>query len=84
MKVYVLHHSHILEEDDIEDVKLIGVYSTEEAARAAVVRLDAMPGFSETPKLLTEDDEPREGFEITPYDLDEDGWTEGFVTLRDD
>ena len=84
MKVYVLHHTHILDDEDNEDVKLIGVYSTEDAARTAVARLVAMPGFSDSPKLLTEDDEPREGFEITPYDLDQDGWTEGFVTLRDD
>lgn len=48
MEVFVVHHVHELEEDR-EDVKLIGVYSTEETANAAVKRLSTQPGFRDTP-----------------------------------
>jgi hypothetical protein len=82
VKVYLLHHVHVL--DDCEDAKLIGVYSSEDAARAAVGRLDSMPGFSDFPKLLAEFDEADEGFTIEAYDLDEDAtWSDGFATFRD-
>ena len=70
MDVFVLHHIHVLD-DDVEDVKLIGVYSSEAAARAAITRLRPQSGFCETP----------EGFTISQYSLDVDHWTEGYVTL---
>jgi hypothetical protein len=43
-----------------------------------------MPGFVDSPKVLSNDDERREGFEITAYDLDKDEWTEGFITMGPD
>ena len=70
MNVFVLHHIHVLDDDE-EDVKLIGVYSSEAAADAAITRLRQQPGFSEKP----------EGFTISQYSLDMDYWTEGYVTL---
>jgi hypothetical protein len=70
MRVFVLQHVHELSPDN-EDVKLIGVYSTEDQAKAATERMVGMPGFREAP----------DGFHIDTYELDEDHWTEGYVTV---
>lgn len=79
-KVFVVQHSHILP-DDIEDVKMIGVYRTLDAARAAVRRLGEQPGFSQYPTLIDPDVTDEEnGFYIGEYELDADHWTEGFFT----
>jgi hypothetical protein len=67
--VYVLHHV-VREFENDEDAKLIGVYSTEIEARSAIERLTDQPGFSEHPN----------GFQIDPYPLNKDHWSEGFVT----
>lgn len=69
MKVYVVQHVRDEDSPD-EDVKLIGVYSSEEKARQAVTRLTPLSGFRDFPN----------GFYIGGYELDEDHWTEGFVT----
>jgi hypothetical protein len=68
--VYVLQHVH-LSDDGAEDTKFIGVYSSRDNARAAVERLSRAPGFSDAP----------DGFHIDEYQLDEDQWTEGYITL---
>ena len=67
--VFVLQHVRS-SEDDVEDVKFIGVYSSRDKARAAIDRLVVAPGFSENP----------DGFAIDEYPLDQDHWVEGFVT----
>ena len=67
--VYILQHVHI-PHDDCEDVKFIGVYSTQKMAQQAIERLKAQPGFKETPQ----------GFYIEEYDVDVDHWCEGFIT----
>jgi homoserine kinase type II len=54
-------------EEDIE--LLIGVYSSDGEARAAIDRVKDKPGFSDFPQ----------GFEVCPYSLNRDRWTEGFV-----
>jgi hypothetical protein len=54
-------------EEDIE--LLIGVYSSNEEARAAIERMKDKRGFADFPQ----------GFEVCPYPLDRDHWTEGFV-----
>ena len=41
--VYLLQHVHILNKND-EDIKVIGIYESEEAARTAVRRLISQPG----------------------------------------
>ena len=64
--VWVLHHTHVLDEDD-EDVKLIGCYSSEALAWAAAERKKAFPGFAAHP----------EGFTVDAYEIDRDYWTEG-------
>lgn len=69
-KVYIVHHEHLL--DDCDEVKLIGVYSSEEMAERAVERCQELPGFREHP----------DGFHIDAYPRDEDHWTSGFMTAR--
>jgi hypothetical protein len=68
--VFVLQHVHSLE-DGVEDVKLIGVYSSREKAREAVARVGRLPGFADAP----------EGFHIDEYRVDQDHWLEGYVTV---
>lgn len=65
--VYLVQHSRELE-SEVEDVKLIGIYSSAAAADRAVARLRSMPGFSQFP----------DGFHVDRYELDVDHWTEGF------
>ena len=60
---------HVLELDGVDDEKLIGVYRAEPDAKAAIERLRDKPGFADF----------RDGFQICPYELDRDHWTEGFV-----
>lgn len=67
--VYILQHSRELP-DRTEDVKLIGVYSSEIDASRAMSRLRRAPGFKEFPA----------GFSVDRYELDKDHWAEGFIT----
>ena len=69
--VYLLEHVRAQFEDD-EDAKTIGVYSTEASAKAAIDRLRMQPGFQDHP----------EGWIISAMRLDEDHWSEGFVTVQ--
>ena len=70
MRVYVLQHVHSAE-NDVEDVKFIGVYSSRENAQAAVTRLAQTSGFSDA----------LAGFHIDEYQVDKDQWVEGYSTL---
>ena len=65
--VYVLQHVRTDDEYG-DDAKLIGVYGSATTAHAAVARLLTQPGFRDHPQ----------GFNIDPYELDADHWTEGF------
>lgn len=67
--VFVLQHVHE-REDGVEDVKFIGVYSSLDKAQAAEARLHHLPGFSDEP----------DGFHIDEYHVDQDQWSEGYVT----
>ena len=71
--VYLLWHTHI---DELlpggEDVKLLGVYSSQEMAEAAQTAAGELEGFKDH---LTE-------FEISEYSLDKREWREGFATIR--
>ena len=73
--VFVLQHVHTVSEGDNEDedIKLIGVYSSELHAEAAMGRLSTQPGFRDN----------LEGFHISPLTLDKDQWSEGFVSWRE-
>jgi hypothetical protein len=74
MEVFLLWHVHDFGDGE-EDEKLIGVYSSQEKAKEAIVRLKDQPGFVDLP----------EGFGIYAYTVDKDThWTEGYVTVRGD
>ena len=66
---YLLWHVHEFVERE-DDEKLIGIYRTEDDARAAIERVRDQPGFRHFP----------DGFKISRYELNKDHWTEGFVT----
>lgn len=70
--VYVLHH--VRKDDEYgDDAKLIGVYRTRAKVKETIKRLTPQPGFRDLPK----------GFQISPYELDKDHWSEGFITVSD-
>lgn len=69
MIVYKLYHIRT-RPDGEDDEKLIGIYTTEEKAKAAIERVKGAPGFRDYP----------DGFEIFEHRLDEDGWVEGFIS----
>ena len=68
MNVFVLQHVREYDDGEGEDVKLIGVYSTEENANATIRRFLKLPGFRDYPN----------GFHVSKYPLDKDHWAEGF------
>ena len=68
-EVFLLWHVHDFGNSN-EDEKLIGVYRSRENAEAAIKRVADQPGFVDQPQ----------GFQICPYNLDMDHWTEGYVT----
>jgi hypothetical protein len=68
--VYLLWHIHDL--GDEEDWKFIGVYASPAEVEAARARVSKLPGFRDTP----------EQFRVEEVGLNEDQWTEGFVTHR--
>jgi hypothetical protein len=79
--VFIVQHLHV-HPDQRECVKLIGAYSTQDAAQAAIERLRLQPGFCDYPRLIDpSSDEEESGFYIDEYELGQDHWTEGFVTM---
>lgn len=69
-KVYLVQHEHLI--NGVEDVKVIGIYSTQIPARRAIERAKSLVGFCDTP----------DGFYMDEYKLDEDYWTEGYITVE--
>ena len=65
--VFILQHSY---ESPEEQTKFIGVYSSREKAQEAISRLSSQPGFKNFP----------DNFYIDEYQIDQDNWSEGFVT----
>lgn len=63
--VYLVQH--VRDESD-GSYKVIGIYSSRNAAESAVERLRGKPGFRDHP----------EGFSIDRYEIDRDCWPEGF------
>lgn len=59
------------DEADGDDVKILGVYSSEERARERIARARKLPGFSDEPEC----------FLIAASVVDDDQWTEGFLTV---
>jgi hypothetical protein len=61
---------HVREDDEYkEDAKLIGAYSSAEAASSAIARVKDQPGFRDYVA----------GFEVSAYEIDKDHWSEGFI-----
>jgi hypothetical protein len=77
MEVWILWHIPTGGMDS-EEYMLIGAYSSEAAALAAVDRLKGQPGFRDHPEVV--DDTYLPGFMIDPYRVDEDHWPEGYRT----
>ena len=69
MHVYFLHHVYEIDEES-DDVKVIGIYESEEAANLAINQLTELPGFCNH----------KTGFSITEYLINKNHWTEGFVS----
>lgn len=69
--VYLVEHENI-EDDYIEDMRVIGIYSSEELAQEAIERAKKLSGFGDYPK----------GFQITKYILDNDQWVFGFKFIQ--
>jgi hypothetical protein len=67
MTVFILQHARPKDDGD-DDVKFIGVYSSQANAEAAIDRLRLQPGFRNYPNE----------FHIDPYEPDVDHWIEGF------
>ena len=71
-EVYILYHSYELSNESkiIDEVKALGVYSTEENAKKAIEFYSKLPGFS---------DYPIECFEYDKYEVGKCvGWRDGF------
>jgi hypothetical protein len=81
MKAQVWIMWHVPPGGDADQSMLIGVYSSREAALAAVARLSDKPGFRDHPTVTDDEDGP--GFFIESYALDEDHWAEGYQMARD-
>jgi hypothetical protein len=69
--VYLLYHVREMNPNE-EDSKLIGVYSSRRNAEEAQSRSAKLPGFRRYP----------EGFLIDGHIINQDGWTSGFVTMK--
>jgi hypothetical protein len=72
-----LHRDEVGEvpyDEEYDDLKIIGIFSSESQALAAVDRARLRPGFRDEPNCFAQD----------VYTLDEDRWVEGFVTIPDD
>ena len=67
--VFVVQHSY--EDGEHEETKFIGVYASVADAEAAVARLRDLPGFRNY----------RDAFTINAYEVGQDHWTEGFISL---
>jgi hypothetical protein len=61
----------VLIDDDFDDVKIVDIYSSEQAAAAAISRAQMRPGFAEEPDCFT----------IDICTMEEDSWTDGLVTI---
>ena len=70
--VYFVQHENI-ENDYIEEPRMIGIYSSETLAQEAIERAKKLSGFRDYP----------EGFQITKYILDLDQWTFGFKFVQE-
>lgn len=74
MKAYLLQHSYeyeICEDLKKDETKIIGIYSSQKKAEEVKEQFKVKKGFNR----FSED-----CFYIDEYELDQDNWTEGFIT----
>lgn len=64
----------VWDEEDGDDLKLLGVYSTEPRARERIENARGVPGFADEPNR----------FLIDKYAIDEDQWAGGFISVPTD
>lgn len=69
--VHVNEDGVFVDEQDGDDVKLLGIYSTRERAEERMKLARPLPGFRDEPEC----------FVLEGYEIDEDIWTEGFVRI---
>ncbi len=69
--VYFVEHENI-ENDYIEEPRVIGIYTSEKLAQEAIERAKKLSGFGDFP----------EGFQITKYILDLHQWNFGFKFVQ--
>ena len=71
---------HLRSEEDSEDWKMVGVYTSEAEAEVAIERKRQFPGFCRFPRIVDpmDDDENESGFHISECELNRDLWSEGF------
>jgi hypothetical protein len=62
---------HVLSCDHVEEIKIIGIYATEAAARSAIEVIATQPGFRDT----------HDGFHVDRYPLNRTAWADGFVRI---
>ena len=67
--VFFVQHSYKTGEDDLEEVKFIGIYSTRQNAEKAIMKLKGEEGFR---------DHPVECFELEEYELNKEYNVEDF------
>lgn len=69
-KVYLLQHSYLYgENDENEEIKILGIYDSKEKAQQAIIKYSTLPGFV---------DFSDECFSIDEYQLNVGEWSEGF------
>ena len=77
--VFLLRHSYeydIGDWDKAEEIKFLGVFSTEEKGKDAIEYYKVLPGFR---------DYPEDCFHLGELELDRNyNWAEGFVKVSDD
>jgi len=61
----------IWDEEDGDDLKFLGVFSTEAKAQRAIAYAQTQPGFRDEPDC----------FVVAEYTVDESHWNEGFVCV---
>lgn len=61
----------MLIDEEVDSIKLIGLYSTEDSLRSATSRTRLLEGFLDEPDC----------FYYAPCTLDEDAWTDGYVRV---
>lgn len=65
--VFIVFHTRVKDQDN-EDIKLIGVFSSEQLAESAIMSVRTMPGFRDN----------LDGFSIGEHTIDDIKWREGF------